>query len=342
MYKQKNRRGAALPYALFALLLGACATAAAPPPAWVFDMSAVYPDGEYVAQQGAGKTPKEAELNGLAAISLYFETKTRVERSGHDSWTRENGTTTAESRRSSEDVNVQSQTSLAAVRYARDPWFNPAVEAWLTVAFIRRDEAWRVYEPRFKRQADAFAALYAAAEAETDSFKKALRYEAAMRYAGAPDFENAATFGQILYPERMNAEFAAVRGELARLPQKIDGAKRGAAVFVDCPGVFESLVTNAFSRALSAEGFPVAKTREGAAVVCAVRIDEGRQERELGVFYNSSLQAVFAGAAGTLLTFNAVADRASAVTPDVAKRRAYAALAEKVAASFSTAGKDGG
>jgi hypothetical protein len=109
-------------------------------------------------------------------------------------------------------------------------------------------------------------------------------------------------------------------------------------VFIDCPGDFESLVTNAFSRALSAEGFPVAKNRNGADVVCAVTIDEGRQQRELGIFYNSSLRAVFTGASGALFTFNAAADRASAVTPDVAKRRAYTALAEKVVESFSIAG----
>jgi hypothetical protein len=55
----------------------------------------------------------------------------------------------------------------------------------------------------------------------------------------------------------------------------------------------------------------------------------------LGIFYYSSLQAVFTNASGALFTFNAAADRASAVTPDVAKRRAYTALAEKVVESFS-------
>jgi hypothetical protein len=62
------------------------------------------------------------------------------------------------------------------------------------------------------------------------------------------------------------------------------------------------------------------------------------QRRELGVFYNPSLQAVFADSAGTFFTFTAAASQASAVTPDVAKRRAYTALAEKVVEAFSVGG----
>jgi hypothetical protein len=199
-----------------------------------------------------------------------------------------------------------------------------------------------VYEPRVKRQTDAFAALYAAAENESGPFRKALRFGAAdastRSAAFVEGFVKQEAFGQILHPQKMNASFGEIRAEIAAIPQKTDDAKRNAGVFIDCPGDFESLVTNAFSRALSAEGFPVAKNRNGAAVVCAVTIDEGKQERELGIFYNPSLRAVFTDASGAVWTFNAAADRASAVTPDVAKRRAYTALAEEVVKSFSIEG----
>jgi hypothetical protein len=144
-------------------------------------------------------------------------------------------------------------------------------------------------------------------------------------------------FGQILYPQKMNGSFGGIRTKIAAIPQKTDDAKRNASVFIDCPGDFESLVTNGFSRALSAEGFPVSKNRNEAAVVCVVSIDEGKQERDLGIFYYSSLQAVFTDASGAIFTFNAAAT-GSAVTPDVAKRRVYTALAKEVEDSFSIAG----
>jgi hypothetical protein len=209
------------------------------------------------------------------------------------------------------------------------------------VAYIDRNEAWAVYEPRFKRQADAFATLYAAAEQERGQFRKVLRFGAADAYVRGGDFAEAEAFGQILHPQKMNASFGGIRAAIAAIPQKTDDAKRKAGVCIDCPGDFESLVANAFSRALSAAGFPVAKNRNGADVICAINIDEGRQQRELGIFYYPSLRAVFSDASGTLWTFNAAADRASAVTPDVAKRRAYTALAEKVGEAISIGGGGG-
>jgi hypothetical protein len=133
----------------------------------------------------------------------------------------------------------------------------------------------------------------------------------------------------------MNAAFSGVRSEIASIPQKIDTARRNATVYIDCPVDFESLIANAFSRALTAEGFPVAKTRAGAAAICTITVDEGMQKRDLGVFYFPSLQAVFTGSSGTLFTYNAAGDSAGAVTPDVAKRRTYTALAAAVTNSFS-------
>ncbi|GHV89045.1 hypothetical protein AGMMS50267_14050 [Spirochaetia bacterium] len=157
---------------------------------------------------------------------------------------------------------------------------------------------------------------------------------AAEQYARRADFEAADTFGQILYPARMNAVFAGVRSNSASLPEKIETARGNAAVFIECPADFESLIVSAFSRAITACGFPVTRTRTVAAV-CTTTVDEGKQQRDLGIFYFPSLQAVFTGSSGVLFTYNASAERASAVTPDVAARRAYTALAEAVQKSFS-------
>ncbi|MDR2194635.1 MAG: hypothetical protein LBP19_09290, partial [Treponema sp.] len=87
----------------------------------------------------------------------------------------------------------------------------------------------------------------------------------------------------------MNAVFSALRGEAAALPQKTDEARRNAGVYIECPVDFESLIVNAFSRVFAAEGFPVSRARDAASAVCAVAVDEGKQERELGTTYNPSV-----------------------------------------------------
>jgi hypothetical protein len=322
-------------------LLLSCAAApepipTAPVPDWAQSPAAitqVYPNDAYIARRGRGQTREAAEAAAAAEIARYFTSRISAESSFRTSIREQNGVIN-ENQETETSAFVASEINLAGLRYAQDAFYNKAENQWETVAYLDRAEAWTLYEPRLKKQADSFRSLYDGAENESDSFKKALRWLAAAQYAGSAEFEAANTFGQILSPARMNTAFSAVRSDTASLPQKIDDARRNASVFIDCPVDFESAIANAFSRALSAEGFPVAKLRAGAAAICTSTVDEGMQQRDLGICYFPSLQAVFTGSSGTLFTYNASAERASAVTADVAKRRAYTALAEAVQKSF--------
>jgi hypothetical protein len=313
-------------------LLSFASCASAPRPDWAEDIQAVYPRDRYLAEKGIAKTSVLAQVAGTRAIAGYISQQFSSE-------LREDAVSAANAPTQITDTEttfVRSQMELLTLRYTT-AWFNKLEKQWEVVAYIDRDEAWTVYEPRFKRQLDAFHALYTAAERERGQFRKALRFMDAGAYTRGEDFVKAEAFGRILHPQRMDASFSEIRAEIANTPQKIKDAKQNASVFIVCPGGdFEKRVTKAFSDALKAEGFPPdAPNKSSADVICTVSIDEGRQDRELGIFYYPSLQAVFTDAAGVLWTFNATASRASAVTPDVAKRRAYTALAELVVKSFS-------
>jgi len=322
---------------LLAILLASCATLPTTPAPWDASPAAirqVFPDSEYIAQRGSGKTKAAAEADGAAQIARFFNTQISSQVRMTDRYSEQNGNIQTSAEYESETF-VRSQMELFGIRYTPDAYYNQQQKAWITVAYIDRTEAWQIYGPQFQQQAGAFRQLFQAAESENDSFRKALRYSAAQKYALSPDFQNANALGQLLYPAKMNAEFAPVRAELAALPQRLDNARRNASVFIDCPVDFENLVTNAFSSGFTAQGFPVTKNRNSASAICSVTITEGMQQRELGIFYFPSLQAVISSKSGTLFTFNAKANQASAVTPDVAKRRAYTALAEEVTKTFS-------
>jgi hypothetical protein len=319
-----------------AVILCSLLSCAAQPPArpdWAAAPAAVrrvFPDSEYLAQRGRGPAREAAETNAAGELARFISSQITANR-GYRITTSGN----TESINTQDEAWVQSQMRLFGVRYAEDAYYDKAAREWHTVAWIERDEAWKIYEPGFKRQADALDALFTAAENERDPFKKALRFAAAERFSRSDDFENANLFGQILLPDRMNVEFAPARSQIAALPQKTDDARRGASVFIDCPVDFESLISGAFAARFSDMGFPAAKSRSAAAAVCSVSVDEGMQKRDMGVFYFPSVQAVISGPSGTLLSFSAQGDRASAVTPDVAKRRAYQSLADAVRREFS-------
>ena len=315
---------------LAALAFAACTTQPAAPAPWAAGPDAlgqVYPGERYLVRDGYGKTRSAAEAAASAELGRFISSEVSSERSVNLSSIETDGTL-RESVVTRDEAYVKSTLNLFGIRHAEDAYYDRSRKLWRSAAYIDRAEAWQVYEPRFRQEAAAFLAFYNAAENEPEPFRKVLRYEAAGRYAASGDFVSAHIFGQILYPGKMQEAFAGVRTALAALPQKTDGARRDAAVYIHCPTDFEGRITAALTGVFAARGFPIAKTRQTARAVCEVTIDEGEQKRDLGVFYHPSLRAVISGSSGEVAGFSVEGERAQAVTPDVAKRRAYTTLAE--------------
>ena len=325
--------------ALAVLTLAACAGVPSAPahPAWDASpgaMQQVFPDGEFIAQRGRGATRVAAEADATAAIARFLNSEVVSRIAVLERGWEQNGEAGARTEIEAE-IFVQAQLQLFGIRHTPDAFFDETHREWVAVAYINRAEAWRVYGPRFSQQARVFAQPFNAAENESDPFRKALRYTAAQNFALSPDFRNAETLGQLLQPAMMDAEFAEVRTMLAALPQRAGDARRNAPVFIDVPVDFESRLHGAFSQRFTALGFPVTDNINAAAVVCRVTVEEGRQQRDLGVFYFPRVHAVITGPAGTLFAFSAEAGQQAAATPDMARRRAYQALADAVLSGFS-------
>ena len=255
---------------MFIALLTSCSSLPTDPAPWDASPAALrqfFSDSEYIAQRGRGKTRAAAETNAAAEISRFISSQISANRGYRI--TTDNAAETIETH---DEAFVRSQINLFGIRYADDAYYRKDLKEWRTVAWIERNEAWTVYAPRFKQQADSFISLFDAAENERDQFRRALRFLAADDYSKSDDFQNASLFGQILHPARMNAEFESVRAKIALIPQRLESSKRNASIFIDCPGDFESLVSNAFSSRFAALGFPVANNRNSSSAVCRITI----------------------------------------------------------------------
>jgi hypothetical protein len=322
---------------LSVLILSACAggpqAAESAAPAWVHSIEAVYPRSAYIAQKGEGNARRDAELAALGAISYYFESEINARQSNRSVWTERDGLTSAESRTEAETI-VRSQTRMVAVRYAEDPWQNPATGKWETAAYLDRNEAWTLYEPQAKVVSDSLLALMNAAENEGEAFPRVLRFGTAASYADGAEFNTVREFAQVLYPSKAQAFFRHADNAVSSLPAKIDAAKRSARIFIQCSPDLDGLIYNAAVAAWGTEGFPVERNRAAAANVCVIRVDEGIQKMDSGVFYYPSLTGVVNGASGALFSFTIKAPRQAAINPDIAKRRAYTALAAAFEEAF--------
>jgi hypothetical protein len=255
--------------------------AATPPPlAWVLDTEAAYPRESYIAQPGRGSGRQEAELVGLEAISRYFASEVQSSVSAKRSYTEQDGAA-SQTTRVDEQVFVQSQTKLFAVRYT-DAWHNPATGEWEVLACIDRAEAWAIYEPALRQKADAFRSLYQAAETSGEPLKQFYLYSAARGLA--PELERLLDFAAVLHPGKAQG-FRDIQNAAAGLPRKADSARTGASIYIDCPVDHEGAVYSALVRAFGSLSFPLEKNRKAASAVCGVEVNENAQVLEAGTFY---------------------------------------------------------
>ena len=323
---------------LILLLLDACASSAPSVPEWAGGeeaLEAAFPDGRYIKQKGRGDSVKQAETAALSAMSRYFLTGIRdvsTERVSVDSEGRYSSTI-------EEETFIRSEIELFALRYT-DPWLaGGAVTSgkWETVAYIDRAEAWINYEPKAQKQADAFTALFEAAENERDPLKRFFAYRAAEQYTASSDYRTTMEFGQKLAPEQMNSAFAEVRVTVAKIPQKMNEAKKAANIFVAVDTDNEGALNAALAKALGCEGWAVAKSRAGAAAVCAATVTEGVQKSDMSTFYFPKISITLrsTGGGGDVFSFSIEAAKQGAINPDIAKVRAYTALAAAIEKQFA-------
>jgi hypothetical protein len=202
------------------------------------------------------------------------------------------------------------------------------------VGYIEREEAWTIYEPEAKKVSDALLALNAAAENDPEPFSRALRYEAAAAYIERDEYKGARDFSQKIHPVNANALFGDADSVAAAMTEKMYSARKEASVFIECSSDSDGILYQAAVEAFSAEGFPVERSRDAASAVCAIQVDEGVQKADSGVMYYPALTGTVNGKKSAVFSFSATAARQGALNPDLARRRAYTALAAALKEGF--------
>jgi len=331
----RNFKSAAAFLVLSALLIAACASApSVPPPEWALNIDSVYPREKYIAQIGWGATQKEAERSALGAIARFITSEVRSSSELRVNMLEADGAA-SQKREINEEVFIESQVNLSHVRYVQEPYYNKQRKKYETVAYLDREEAWGFYAPRFTRLAKAFVELYDSAAAEADPLKAAILYGKAAAYSQSEEFSDAENFGQMLYPQKMDETFSDVRKKLQALPDELAQAKQNTVVYVDVSSDNESRVKNAVVKCLNKAGFAAGKDKNVLAT-CLVKVDEGYKKTDSGVFYFPSAVITLSGRkAGEVFSCAVSAGKQAAINEDVAKRRAYTALAKAITDNFN-------
>jgi hypothetical protein len=211
---------------LFFILAAALAAQSSAPP-WYLDKELSYPASHYIAAVGEGATRAEAEAAAVAAVSMFFNTKTEV-RNGiireFNEAVASAGTEFSKKTYINEGALIRSEEDLLGIRFAQS-WHNQARGQWAALAYIDRQETAAMYEARVNANMSAINALAADAGMESEElYRCALLYrglrlagltEELIKAAALTDSRSAAKYAPSLAAiAGLRSEYRARRGKL--------------------------------------------------------------------------------------------------------------------------------
>ena len=276
----------------------------------------------YIAQNGTGTTAKEAEQNALASLSRFFQMSISVQASEH--------TSVVDSRSQStltEDISVTSETELFAVHYTKAK-FDKKQKIYEVTAYIDRDEAWRIYEPRLQEAIRPFEKLYANAESQSDAMAQIVGFSKAAKNASETELSKKCDFATILNPDGA-AQYESARNRLSELPARIKRLSSQCTLSVRCETDYENRVNQGARSVFSQLGISVGDAASSD-YECAIFIEENAQSLAAGTFFAPSFKIEIKKGEQMIFSGGGQIKKVGAKNESVAKQRAYSALSDAV------------
>lgn len=282
---------------------------------------------DYIAGKGYGESPAAARQAALGEVAAFFTAKVATE-------TREmvEVSDSKSSSRMRQETFVSTQTELFSVRYG-EPYYLEGQKLWECVAYINRREAWEIYRQKFVPLVETFASLYRSGAAEADDFSQLLSYSRALDFAHHNNLSAMQAFAAALYPAGAAVLASSLEG-LAELESQIRQTAARCSVSVVCHQDSGGLVRGAVSGRLEELGLAVAEGEAATVYRCDVTVEENVQQLTGGTFYTPEIRISIDDGRRSVHTQSISVRRVGARNPDVARQRAYKAMAEEVKKSF--------
>jgi hypothetical protein len=317
-----------------ALLCAALVAAEAQSPAWYLDKELLYPPSRYIAAVGEGSTRADAESAALAAVSLFFDTKTDIRNKAIREFNEAiSGETTSFSKKTyiKEDAAVRSEAEFLGVRFA-DPFFISNRKLWAALAFIDRQEAAGIYDVKIGANMAAINALVADAAAAEPLYACALLHRA-QRIAGlTEEYIKTAT----LLDPKARAKYAPRLAAITEARRAYRSKREGLTFSVRVGGADEAgRVERVISGLLENEGYAVSGI--GAPYTVNTRLTMTEEQYDAGVFIRSGITIGIERNGRSLFSYSKSYPRYGHKTPDGACNRAFMAIEKDLQENFITA-----
>lgn len=304
-------------------------------PTWALHKEVAYPSEIYITAEGEGENSEEAKVSALSQISLYFNTKTNIEKNlSRELSEKENEkeNTYIEETSIKESANIKSEAEFYCVEFS-EPYTDKNTIHILAV--IERDKAYSVYKEKILQNVIIIKEKLAIAN---DKRNPVAGLKAAKESCEKAE-QNAMLISNARIVKRLSKNtFSEEEKLLEKSYQALRECNSNMSFNIVVENDFKKTIETKLSKILEEEGFSVSQKESEAPQVIWARIESTLQTLPAGTFITLSIHIEAKSSlienASPYFSYSRTMEKKGSRTEEDVYRRAYLQLEEELETSF--------
>lgn len=268
---------------VFSASISVCfAASKKPAPEWFGseeNLRSVFPRSDFIAIQGEGTNDESSKNNAITQLAMYFKSEVNSTVQSTEFYSQNQNDEIIKTSQLLTEQNVSTQLELFGVR-TTESYKNS--KKYYCVAYINRNEAWKIYRPIIERRKNTFMEFFNKAEAEKSPLLKINLYNAAI--PSGQEFLLSLLYGRMILPEKV-LEFQNEEKNVTKIPALKNEALFSSTVKITLSNDFENKVNNSITDFLKSVSIPVVNNSLAEYVAAVFIEDNAKIEDEIIAIY---------------------------------------------------------
>ena len=303
---------------LFVVFIVSCASTHISQPNWVTDYKYLYPESEYIVQRGSGATADEAKHYAVQAIAEYMSSQIHSKRIVNLKNVQYDDNIINE-KYIENQIDVISDIEILGLEYT-EPWKHRQTGTWYCVAYINRETAWKIYEPKIRVKRNKFYAFYQKAQEEQEPFFKIHYYGEAKK--SGKTFIDSLSYAQMLSEKLTDEKYKNDIIFLSRISVLQEQVKQECPIYISIKDDESDIVYASINKTLSENGFVITKNKIQSIYIAEVDLEHNLNQINSVFFITPSATVSIKGNNGTVYSFTTNANRVSGLNESIVKIKA--------------------
>jgi len=216
----------------------------------------VFPENEYLARTRSGVTPYAAQINADSELSAYFNQNIKSITQAEDNYLNKNNSTTSQ-KTLSRSITITSDSELIGLRHT-DSYFSKKENLYYICAYINRNEAWNLIEPKLKIFTTNFENTKISCKNESEPFNRVILQNRILKEAD--DFYKLYYLAYCLSPDNTK-NYSHIDTQLQKLSQENFNLKNTIKLQIITNSNTSDQIKIKTEELLTKEGFVISQTK---------------------------------------------------------------------------------